>query len=345
MTLGSSRIIFLLFAIIMWRSTLSHAEPMEDIVFLKNGDRLSGHILSMEAEQLEIATTLAGTIKIDWDNIQRLQPADPLSLTFHEGAEIPDGIGTRDKDRVIVGELSADGPIRFPDVKAIGIPHMYQRGNVNLGGNQTSGNSNTQALNVSGSYTLRREWHRLQMDAIFNRGEANGQLTAQNAMATFKYDYLLTRQVFISGQELGETDKFQNLTGRSTTSLALGYDFYDRSARSLSIGTGPGLVYEHYTTEPVTVRPTVAWFVRWRQDMPGGIVTLFHNQTGFRDLTLRNATRLNAQQGVRVKVYGGIALNFEYDMRFNTDPAPGRKTVDSALIFGLSYGFEHRSLR
>lgn len=97
MTLGSSRIIFLLFAIMMWRSTLSHAEPMEDIVFLKNDDRLSGHILSMEAEQLEIATTLAGTIKIDWNNIQRLQLANPLSLAFHEGAEIPNGIGTRDK--------------------------------------------------------------------------------------------------------------------------------------------------------------------------------------------------------------------------------------------------------
>ena len=64
----------------------------------------------------------------------------------------------------------------------------------------TSGNSNTQALNVSGSYTLRRDSHRLQFDARFNRGEANGELAAQNAAGTLKYDYLLTRQVYVSGK-------------------------------------------------------------------------------------------------------------------------------------------------
>ena len=200
-----------------------------------------------------------------------------------------------------------------------------------------SGNSNTQALNAAFSYTLRKDRHRLQLDGKVNRGEANGELTAQNGAASGRYDYLLTRQVFLSGGQLLENDRFQNLAIRSTTTAALGYDFYDRQTRSLSVGAGPSLVYENFTTTPETVVPSAMWFVRWYQEFRAGDVTLFHNHQGFRDLASDGGFRLNADQGIRVKVYGDLALNLEYDLRFNTKPAPGRKTVDTTLIFGLSY--------
>lgn len=324
---------------------LSPVEAADDIIFLKNGDRVSGHIHAMEDDQLEMTTTFAGTIKIGWMEIQRIHPAEPLSLTFHEGTKVPGGIGTKDGDRLILHELSADGPISFADIKAIGISNLYQRGNIALGGNNASGNSNTHALNLSVAYTLRNDRHRYIMSGYFNRGEANGQLSAENGAGTARYDYLLTRQVFLSGQQLWEADRFQNLAGRSTTTLAVGYDFYDYLTRSLSIGAGPGLVYEKFTTDSATLSPAVGWFVDWRQDMFGGRVTFFHNHHGIQDLILRSATRVEAQQGMRVKVYGAISLNLEYDLRFNSTPAPGKHTVDSALIFGVSYGFDRMSPR
>jgi hypothetical protein len=46
-----------------------------------------------------------------------------------------------------------------------------------------------------------------------------------------------------------------------------------------------------------------------------------------------------------VKVYGALSLNLEYDLRFNALSVPGRHSVDSALIFGLCYGFERTSPR
>lgn len=332
--------IFLLLILMVWDGRFVHVEAVDDVIFLKSGDRVSGRILRMEDEQVEIDTPFAGKIKVGWNDIQRLTSTRPLSLVFHGSADIPEGIGIRDGDRLIVTELSVDGPIPFADVKAIVMSDLYHRGNFNLGGNSTSGNSNTQALNVSGSYTLRRDRHRLQLDARFNRGEANGELAAQNAAGTFKYDYLLTRQVYLSGQQFLEYDRFQNLNVRSTTTTALGYDFYDLANRSLTFGAGPSLVYEDFSTVPRTITPAAMWFVRWYREFRGGDVTLFHNHQGFRDLGAREATRINAEQGIRVKVYGDFALNFEYDIRFNTKPAPDRKTVDSTIIFGVSYEFE-----
>jgi hypothetical protein len=159
------------FAVIAWNGALIGVQAADDVIYLKSGDRVSGKILRMEDEEVEIDTPFAGKIKVGWNDIQRLTSTRPLSLIFHGSAAIPEGIGIRHGDRLVVTELSADGPIPFADVKAISMSDLYHRGNFNLGGNSTSGNSNTQAVNVSGSYTLRRDRHRLQLDARFNRGE------------------------------------------------------------------------------------------------------------------------------------------------------------------------------
>lgn len=72
----------------------------------------------------------------------------------------------------------------------------------------------------------------------------------------------------------------------------------------------------------------------------GDDVILFHNQQGFQDLGHGSATRLNADQGIRVKLFGNWRINVEYDLRFNSVPDTGRKTTDTAIILGFSYDFK-----
>lgn len=336
----SSRVVLWFVMLIMSVIPTVYVGAADDIILLKNGDRITGKIRSLESDQIEIATSYAGTIRIGVGEIRRLQPAMPLSVTVHKDVTVPEEVGERDGDYVMVKELSTDGPLRLEDIKAIGVKTLYQRGNINLGGNHTSGNSSTNALNASATYLFRERWHRVQMNGNFNRGEANGRLAAENATATMAYDYLFSRQVFLSGQLLEEHDRFQDLTLRSTTTVALGYYFFDRTKHALSIGVGPAFVYEKFRPNPSTVTPAASWFVRWYQDLPGGRVTLFHNHQGYQDVMNHMGTRIAAQQGVRVHVYDPISLYFEYNMRFNSNPVPGRKTVDSSLIFGVSYVFE-----
>lgn len=334
------KVVFWLVLLSMSVMPVAPAGAADDIIFLKNGDRITGTIRALESDQIEIATSYAGTIKIGVGTIQRVQPARPLSVTVHEDVVVPEDVGERDGEHRIVNELSADGPLRLEDVKAFGIKTLYQRGNINLGGNHTSGNSSANALNVSATYLFRERWHRVQMSGTFNRGEANGQLGAENALATIAYDYLFSRRFFLSGQLLEEHDRFQDLTFRNTTTVDLGYYFFDRTKHALSVGVGPAMVYEKFRPTPSTVTPAASWFVRWYQELPGGLVTLYHNHQGYQDVMNHMATRIVAQQGIRVHVYDPISMYFEYNVRFNSNPVPGRKTVDSSLIFGVSYAFE-----
>ena len=63
----------------------------------------------------------------------------------------------------------------------------------------------------------------------------------------------------------------------------------------------------------------------------------FHKQDGFYDLAEGNAVRFMADQGLRVFIYQDFYFNLEYDLRLNTQPAPGREKLDEAFIFGIGY--------
>ncbi len=334
------RLVRCLFLLLASMLTVLQGLAQADVVMLKNGDPVRGKILEMQDEKLKLDTDFAGVIYVNWDDIERIDSDQPLTLIFHSGADIPEGVGNRDGDRLIVTRIEAGGPIPMSTVKAINPGTIYYRGNINLGGNQTSGNSDTQAINLSGNFTLRKDRSRLNLTAKLNRGEAQGQTTAQNASGGFRYDYYLSRQVYVIADQLFESDRFQNLTLRSTSTAGLGYDFFDQKSRSLSLGAGPTFVYQDFSTAPTTVTPAVAWIVSWYQEFRGGDIKLFHKHQGFQDVGTSSAFRLNADQGIRVKVWGDLSLNVEYNIRYNSQPAADRKELDTTFIFGVSYEFK-----
>ena len=127
---------------------------------------------------------------------------------------------------------------------------------------------------------------------------------------------------------------------RSSTMAGLGYDLFDHKSHLLTFGAGPAAVYQNFTTEPDTLSPSAMWLVRWYREFRGGDLRLFHHHQGFQDVGASRAFRLNADQGIRVKIFGDFSLNLEYDLRFNTEPAPGRKELDQAFIFGVAYEIE-----
>src|SRR6516164_1762408 len=55
------------FAFVVVVVTSSYAEQ----VMLKNGDRLTGTVISMDGKKLIIKTTYAGDVSIDWNEVNR----------------------------------------------------------------------------------------------------------------------------------------------------------------------------------------------------------------------------------------------------------------------------------
>ena len=308
------------------------------VVVLKNGDRISGLIVKMQDKKLEIDPEYSSAnITIDWDDVQSLTTIRPMSIKLYGDAEMPANVRERVRDRLILYSLEEGGPIRLQDVRSINLAEHDYYGYISAGGNQTSGNTQTQALNLSGSLTYRKDEHRIIMEGKYNRAEADGRDTANNGSVSLKYDYFFSRRLYTSAFSLTETDQFQNLSLRDTAGLGLGYDLIDSDQHLLTVGTGPAAVYQDFTTTAATIAPSTTWWARYELRLRNDDVILFHRQQGFKDLGHGEGTRVNADQGIRISIAGRWRLNLEYDIRYNSLPVANNKTTDTNIIIGFSY--------
>lgn len=62
----------LLFVVIMLLYSVAVWADKSDVVFLKNGDRVTGEVKGLDRGKLEFKTDHMGTVQIDWDDIQQI---------------------------------------------------------------------------------------------------------------------------------------------------------------------------------------------------------------------------------------------------------------------------------
>lgn len=308
------------------------------VVIMKNGDRITGRIVEMQNKKLEVDPGYSSqNILIDWEDVKSLTSERAMSIKLYGGVEIPENVGIRIIDRIILHSLEEGGPIRLEDVREINLAEQDYYGYVSAGGNQTSGNTETQALNISGSLAYRISGNRFIFDGKYNRAQASNRDTANNGAFSVIYNYYLGKRLYTGGYNLTETDQFQDLSVRNTSGALVGYDIFDTANHSLSFAVGPAAVYQDFTTTPPTVTPSGTWLARYELRLRGNDVILFHRQQGFADASHGRAIRWNADQGIRVKISSNWRVNFEYDFRYNSEPVANKKKIDTNVIFGFSY--------
>lgn len=331
MRLWTPLILSLLFAATAWA----------DEVYIKNGDRLTGTIVKMEDRVLTLQTDYGGEIKVDWGKVERLKADNPLKILVpEESLDLIRGFFYGTNGLREVTDLGPEGPLPLGDITAINLQPVRLTGTITVGGNSTSGNSNTKAVNGAVRLTLHAHRQRLLIEGKYNYGQAGDQVTARNSLASLKHDYFVSKKVFIESFGMLEKDTLQNLQLRSTIGSGLGYQFYESARTTLSLSAGLAYVNEHYTTIPASQTPSGRWGVRWEHTLWPDRVKVFHRHEGFWDVNHGNGFRLNADQGIRITVYKNLFFNVEYDFRLNTQPAPGRKKTDESVIFGVGYEFK-----
>ncbi|MEX5213619.1 MAG: DUF481 domain-containing protein [Nitrospiraceae bacterium] len=332
--LRSRPIQWLVLASIVWTPISTSA----DEVITRNGDRLTGEVLTMEDNVLSLHTEY-GEMKIDWGKVVHVTSTKPMKVRVlgeKKGPLSDFFLGGHEFRHVT--ELREDGPIPLSEVKGINIGHIRHDGTVTVGGNHTTGNTNTKAVNAVGRVTIQAHRQRLYLEGKYNYGEASGAVTARNWAGQLKYDYFLTEKIFLNTSNMIEHDRFQNLQLRTTLGAGPGYQFFNTDQVSLSTAVGLAYVDEDYTTIPRTETPSA--HLGWRLDFTlWSRFKFFQHFDGYYDLRYGNAIRITSAQGVRVPIYQTLYVALEYDYRLNTQPAPGRVKGDDSYIFGMGFEF------
>jgi putative salt-induced outer membrane protein YdiY len=243
---------------------------LADQVVLKNGDRLTGGIVSADEKELTIKTEFAGTIKIQADAIVQISSDQPLYLVLKDSQTLLGIVSTTD-DRLDVRTADAGSvsvsraslqTIRSKEAQSAyeaeldrlrnpGLADLW-KGTADAGFSLTRGNSKTVnlSLGMNATRTTTRDKTTAYVTSLYATNRATGANvnTANAVRGGGRYDLNITSRLFGYGTGDLEYDEFQKLDLRVVLGGGLGWKVYRHEDTVFSVFGGGTLNKEYFST-------------------------------------------------------------------------------------------------
>lgn len=211
-------------------------------------------------------------------------------------------------------------------------------GNINLGADLKTGNSETNGLNADAALNAKWTKHRLGLLAEYNREEDDGDVNVDNRMAQLTHNYFFSDQWFIENTARYDQDDIANIDYRATLASGLGYQPFDNDDLSLKFVLGPGYQLEEFENGDSEDNLIINWAMDYSQKFYDDLFRLFHNHDLATPADDTEAWLFESKTGVRVPIRRGIVATGEIDFDWDNDPAPG--TVEDDTTYAVKLGYE-----
>ena len=168
------------------------AKRTDDVVVMKNGDRMTGEIKKLQRGELTFkAGYMAESVDLDWSKVARLESQDPYLISFTTGYQIAEHFRLVDtgEDNFQIGPNGVLKLRQMDVLRILPIEGKFWKqleGSIGLGLNYTSGNDQYQAeLTASATYRRGDDAITGSIDSSFS-GQTKGTRSARNQ---FDVDY------------------------------------------------------------------------------------------------------------------------------------------------------------
>jgi len=226
---------------------VSAAVAAADQVTLKNGDRLTGTIVSGDGKTLLLKTEFAGDITIHWDAITTIESAQNLNLTLKDGSRLAGKVTTQDGKFVVAGTAAPASGASAPkdvivavrndaeqkafDAQAEKMAHpkftYFWGGLFDMGLALTQGNSSTGTFTLSAKAVRATPRDKITLYSTYiygNDSSTSPSRTTANALsAGIRGDYNFRPAFFAFGTADFETNALQHLDLRTVFGGGFGY--------------------------------------------------------------------------------------------------------------------------
>jgi putative salt-induced outer membrane protein YdiY len=218
-----------------------------DQVVLKNGDRLSGKIVTGDGKTLLLKSDFAGDVTIQWSAITDIESSGNINITLKDGTRLSGKITTQDGKFVVAGVAAAPTPsiaakeaiiaVRNDaeqhsfDVETERMAHprfnYFWSGTLDTGLALTRGNSETANFTLAAKAIRETPRDKLTVygDYIFaNNSSVPPSVTTANALdAGLRGDLNIRPRVFVFALTDFQTNQLQHLDLRSVFGGGFGY--------------------------------------------------------------------------------------------------------------------------
>jgi hypothetical protein len=326
-----------------------------DTLVMKNGDRVSGVVVKKDGKTITLKTDSFGAITAAWDQVSSLQSEAPLTVVLQSGKTVQGPLSASEGQ---VKVAAMEGPVTAPVAEVAAIrdaaeERAYERlqdpgwrdlwaGAANVGLAGTQGNAKTQTFTVglNAARATNTDKTFVTFSAINASALVNGVQsgTAQAIRAGVGYNHQVDGRLFVSAFNNYEYDKFQNLDLRFTVGGGAGFNLLKTNRRKLDLVGGGSFDRASYST-PLTQSAAAAYWGDDYSQKLSSTTSLIQSYRMFNDLNLNHQFRFTFDVGSSTKIGKWITWNLALSDRFESQPAPGRKTNDWAYTTGFGFTF------
>lgn len=316
-----------------------------DTVYLKNGDRITGKVISLKNDILTFETSFAGKMSIKWREVATLTSDSPVRLMLEEGSSLESKLSADEAGQIEVKLPEAANPMTVSLSKVSAInppppgPAVKLSGRANAGVNISDGNTQTESVSLDGELVARSRINRFTIGATYQREEDDGEKTADNSSGYIKYDHFLSEKWYVLSNVTGTKDDFKDLNLRTDVGVGVGYQFWETDLRNLSFEMGLSYVNEDFIEAEDEDFSAGRWAVNFDQLLWKSPIRFFHNHEGLVSIEDSNDLIIRSRTGLRMPVYKGITSTFEVKWEWDNSPAEGQENSDTDYIFSLGYSF------
>ena len=331
-------------------TTTTFAKSNDDVVVLKNGDRLTGEIKGLQRGELKIkADYMAEAVRLDWARIERLERKSTFIISLVDGKLFTSVMrllpsNSNEIPNFVIGSPEDALRVHQSDVLRIipAAPGFWRRleGSVDFGFSYTSGNDQYQTqLTATTTYRTGDHSFTASIDSAFS-GQPEGDSTARKQFS-FDYRKQLTPRFFVGGLfDLLQSDQ-QSLELRTSIGGLVGLNLLQSEHSRLSVFGGMVGTREKYSASIGTPRSTNA------DALAGVDFNMFRFKTTdirsrfslFPSLTTPGRIRLQASSDLHIKIVKDLYWGFHVYENFDSRPPVRADKNDLGVSTSLGWKF------
>ena len=309
-----------------------------DVLYMENGDRISGEIKRVWDGELFIDSDYADEFAVSLDAIARIESDGEFEIELRDHSEVTGRFAIDDTGTMTLVTKTATIPFSPTAIEEMTEPEQYfewkSRSDFSLSGSR--GNTETSDFLWQAFGSVKFGDHRHQLDLRFDRKKQDGAITKEQYNSNYVYSWFFAERWFLSAGIGYERDPVRQLTDRYTPGAGIGYQVFEDADRLLEVSLAAVGVREDIASE-TNDSSTARWRLRYRRDVTSDL-EFFHDHSLSVYLTGRTNRIADTSTGIRWDVWRDIYLNAQLDWNWESDPAIGNEQAD--LTYALGVGIE-----
>jgi putative salt-induced outer membrane protein YdiY len=314
-----------------------------DVVYFKNGDRLTGRIEQLGEGKLTFNSDMAGKMAIDIDSIRTFSSEAPLDFRLADGTTIRWQAQVSDPNHITIPPARQ---VAFTEIVSVNAPAKPKwTGDLSAGLTSTHGNTRIEVINASANFKKRTEKDRTQLASDYALGRQEDPDTGKKNKtedwwrAKAKYDYFLSKKLYGYLDGRYETDDIALLDRRVIIGSGAGYQWVESD--DINFSTEAGMAWLHEKFEGATgANEGVSLQFGYNFDKK-----LHKNIKFVHDLTYYPSTEnfsdylLTSTVELRAHFTETMFTNFKAILNYDDTPAQGKHKTDVKYIWGIGWSF------